>query len=491
MISIRNLSYAYGKEPIFLATGLFVGKNEKVGLVGVNGSGKSTLFKLITGEEMPDEGKVEVGGKVLLVPQEVKRDPEMEKAETIRDYLQPPAFAKNTAGKEDYEMLRILSKLELGSFDLESKPQNLSGGQKTKLAIARALVIEPDVLLMDEPTNFLDTEGKKWVMNFLGRYPKTLLVVSHDLNLLDSKIDKILEINVQTKKIVEYAGNYTSYVKLKTEKEALLVRQIHVQEKHITQMKKGLLKMSHVKSEKGVRQRLQLEKRLEQMQESLPEMPAEAKRIKVKLPEPLWVGELPVMAIDLEKAYGDKKVLTGVSFDIKRGERIALIGANGAGKSTFIKILMGMVEPDKGEVVKDERLKIGYYSQEFEMFDFNKTLLETIREKCQMEEGIMRAQLGRFLFSGERVFQKVGSLSGGEKTRLSIALLLVQNFNMLILDEPTTYLDVLSQRLILEALKLYKGAMLVVSHTPEFIEELKPGRKMYLPENRVEIVSIS
>jgi len=479
MIYVKDLSYSYGREPIFSGTGFFLAKNQKAGLVGANGSGKSTLFKLITGEELPDEGKIEVGGKILLVPQEVKRDAEMEKAQTIRQYLDP----KNQ--KEDYELLRIMSKLELAQFSLDGLPTNLSGGQKTKLAITRALVQEPEVLLLDEPTNFLDTAGKEWVMNFLGKYPHTLMVVSHDLQLLDSRIDKILEINLQTKKIDEYAGNYSSYVKLKEEKNELLVRQIHVQERHIVQMKKGWLKMSHVKSEKGVRQKLQLEKRIEKMEEGLPQMPPEAKRFKVKLPEPMQVGSMPIMAENISKSYGTKKVLENVSFDIKRGERIALLGPNGAGKSTLIKILMGKLLADEGEIIRDEKLNIGYYSQEFETFDFEKTLYESVKDRCQLSEGIIRSQLGRFMFSGERVFQKVGSLSGGEKTRLSIALLLVQNYNLLILDEPTTYLDVLSQRLILEALKAYKGAMIVVSHTPEFIEELKPERKFYLPENKM------
>lgn len=483
MIRVKDLNYAYGREPIFSGAEFFVGKGQKAGLMGANGAGKSTLFKLITGEEMPDEGKVEVDGKILLVPQEVKRDPVMENSTSIRKYLDPKGQ------KEDYELNRIVANLELAQFGLDTSPQNLSGGQKTKLAIARALVQEPEVLLMDEPTNFLDTEGKMWVMNFLGRYPKTLIVVSHDMNLLDAKIDKILEINPQTKKIDEYAGNYSSYVKLKEEKEGLLVRQIHVQEQHINRMKKGLLKMSHVKSGKGVRQRLQMEKRVEAMVTGLPEMPPEAKRIKMKLPEPAWVGAMPIIADSLSKAYGAKKVLVNVSFDIKRGERIALNGPNGAGKSTLIKILMGKLLPDEGEIVRDEKLSIGYYSQEFDTFDFEKTLIETVKEKCTLPEGTIRSNLGKFLFSGDSVFQKVGSLSGGEKTRLSIALLLVQNFNMLILDEPTTYLDVLSQRLILEALKSYQGAMLVVSHTPEFIAELKPERMLTLPENKWELTA--
>ena len=482
MILVKDLSYSYGREPLFDGVSFYVTKNSKVGLVGANGSGKSTLFKLLSGQETPDEGKIEVSGKAVWVPQEVKHDPDMEKAETIRSYLDPHRQ------KQDYEMSRILARLEMSQLTLEAMPAHLSGGQKTKLAIARALLMEPEVLLLDEPTNFLDISGKQWLAQALGKYSKTLVIISHDLALLDGEINKILEINLQTKKIEEYTGNYSSFEKLKSEKEALLVRHIHVEQKHIERMKEGWLKMSHVKSEKGVRQRLQLEKRIEKMEERLPPMPLVAKKIKVRLPEPAWVGEVPLIIRNLHKSYGSHKILEGIHFDIKRGERIALVGPNGAGKSTMIKVIMGMTEKDRGEIEKDAKLAIGYYSQEFETMDMNKTLLETLKEKYSGEEGVLRSHLGRFLFSGDKVFQRVASLSGGEKTRLSIALLLVQHYNLLILDEPTTYLDVLSQRLILEALKLYKGAMVVVSHTPEFIEELKPSRKFYLPENKMEQV---
>lgn len=480
MIQVRDLSYSYGWDPIFTKINFMINNNSKVGLVGVNGSGKSTLFKLISGEEEPDEGRVEVYGQILSVPQEVKYDEEMEKAESTRKYLDPKDL------KEDWELSRILSQMELGYMELDCPPQNMSGGQKTKLAISRALIQEPDILLLDEPTNFLDRAGKKWVMDFLGKYAKTVVIISHDLALLDTKIDKILDINQQTHQVEEYAGNYSDYQKLKSEKEALLVRQIHVQERHIVQMKKGLTKMAHMKSEKGVRQKIQLVKRIEKMEKSLPAMPPEAKKIKVRLRPPAWVGSMPILADGICKSYGDNQVLDDVEFNLARGERIALIGANGAGKSTLIKILMGLVKPDKGEIKKDEKLKIGYYSQEFETLDFDKTLAETMREQCQMGEEKYRPHLGRFLFAGDRIFQKVATLSGGEKTRLSIAILLTQDYNLLILDEPTTYLDVLSQRLILEALKTYKGAMIIVSHTPEFVAELKPARKLHLPENRWE-----
>ena len=481
MILGKNIFYSYGKENIFEGANFFIPKNSKVGVVGVNGCGKSTLFNLITKQDFIDDGKLEVVGEVMLVPQEVKRDEQMEKAESIRDYLDP------YYQKQDYELLKMLSKLELERLSLDGKPQVLSGGQKTKLAIARALIFEPEILLLDEPTNFLDIEGKKWMMNFLGRYSKTLVIISHDLKLLDKNIDKIIEVNKNTKLIEEYNGNYTNYVTLKGERETLLVNQIHVQERKIVEMKKGLLKIAGNRSEKGVRQKLNLQKRIEKLVVALPQMPPAIKKINMQLPEPAWIGEVVLMAEGICKSYGDKKVLDNINFNIKRGERIALMGQNGAGKSTLIKILMEMITADSGELFKDEKIKIGYYSQEFETFDMNKNLLDTVRDKCEMAEPQLRCLLGRFLFPGQKVFQKVATLSGGEKTRLSIATLLAKNYNLLILDEPTTYLDVLSQRLILEALKFYKGAMIIVSHTPEFIEELKPDRKFWLSENRMEL----
>ncbi|MFA6369023.1 MAG: ABC-F family ATP-binding cassette domain-containing protein [Candidatus Shapirobacteria bacterium] len=479
MISAKNIFYSYGKENIFEGANFFIAKNSKVGVVGSNGSGKSTLFKLITGEDFIDDGSLEIIGDVMSVPQEVKQDAKMEQATSVRDYLDP------YWEKQDYELLKMLSKLELSHLTLEDDPKVLSGGQKTKLAITRALIFEPEILLLDEPTNFLDTQGKLWMMNFLGRYSKTLIIISHDLKLLDRNINKIIEVNKRTKQITEYNGNYTNYVNLKGERETLLINQIHVQERKIIEMKKGLVRISGNRSEKGVRQKLNLQRRIEKLVVALPEMPPAVKKISMQLPEPSWVGEVPFMVKNLSKSYGTKKVLTDINFDIKRGERIALMGQNGAGKSTLIKILMGMITPDSGEIIKDEKIKIGYYSQEFETFDMDKNLLETVKDKCEMSEPQLRCLLGRFLFPGQKVFQKISTLSGGEKTRLSIATLLAKNYNLLILDEPTTYLDVLSQRLILEALKFYQGAMIIVSHTPEFIAELKPSRHLLLPENKM------
>lgn len=481
MIKVENLKFRWTDKPIFDGINFVVNNGEKVGLVGINGAGKTTLFKIIAGIEGADEGKIQVDSKITFVPQEIKNDSVMDNSKNILDYLNAPQ-------KADYEIRRILSGLGLGDLDVEGNAKVLSGGQKTRLALARAILSEAKILLLDEPTNFLDEKGKKWVADFMGRYKGTVLIISHDLELLSTSLDKIFYINPQTKIIDIYSGNYNDFVKLKEEKESLLIRQIENEEKHLKKMKEGILKMSHFKSGKGVRARLNLQRRVEKIEANMPEMPAEAKRIKLVLPEPLWVGELPIYVKDIDKSFGEKKVLTGVNLTIRRGEKTALLGPNGVGKSTLIKILLGDLIPDSGQVVRDEKLKWGYYCQELSDLDPQLTLMETIKGlEGGLGEGQIRALLGKMLFPGDKVFQKVAGLSGGEKTRLSIARLLAQNFNFLVLDEPTTYLDPLSQRLILDSIKSYKGALLIVSHNPEFIEELNVDQKLYLPENRVEI----
>lgn len=483
MIRVCNIIFSYGSDRVFDDASFVVGKGQKIGLVGPNGAGKSTLFKILRGDEQISGGTIDISGKIGFVPQEVKHDPELENSPSARVYLRD---GKNLS---DFELKRMLSGLELSNLNLDLDCKRLSGGQKTKLALARALLSHPDILLLDEPTNFMDIAGKKFVMNFLADYHGTLILISHDLSLLDKSIDKVLYIDIQNRKIDEYSGNYTKFLKLKKEKEETAKRHILAEKKHIESMKEGLKKLYKHQSGKGVRQRVQLEKRIEKLEAALPPLPKELEKIHLDLPIPSRVGELPIRILDVSKSYGDLKVLNGVNFSIRRGERFVLIGPNGAGKSTLLKILVGVLKLDKGEVVRDYNLKLGYYSQEFETFDFNQVVFDLISEKSKLSETKVRSFLARFLFKGESAFQKIGSLSGGEKTRLAIALLVLQDFNLLILDEPTTYLDPMSQRIILEALKGYKGTMIVVSHTEDFIKELNPTRALALPENKLSLWS--
>ncbi len=479
MIIAKNISYSYSRHDVYEDSSFSVQKGETVALVGPNGAGKSTLFKLLMREDHVTQGKLEIIGKVGYVPQEIKHDSILESAVDIKSYIDPEIK------KEEWELSIMLHSLEVNA-ELDEKPSTLSGGQRTKLALLRAILDEPEILLLDEPTNFLDAEGKRWIMEFLSDYPNTLIIISHDINLLDNHIDKVLAINPLTKKIQEYRGNYTKYLQLKGNADEALKKKYENDQKEIGRMKKSLLSMARMSSEKGARARSNVQNRIERIKESLPELPPEIRNIKFVLPDPVHIGEIPISAKYISKSFGEEIILSEVSLSILRGERIALYGPNGAGKSTFIKILMGRLQPDTGIVDRDPELHIGYYSQEFETFNFSKTILQTVEERCSLALSQIRPILSKFNFPGQRIHQAVGSLSGGEKTRLSIALLMLQNYNLLILDEPTTYLDIQSQKVILEALKSYKGAMLFVSHTEEFVEGLTPNRVLRLPGNRVE-----
>lgn len=476
MISVQNLSFTHGSRLIFDDINFSIMENTKVGLIGPNGAGKSTLLKLLCKQEIPNAGKIEVIGSIGMVPQEVKHDPIMESCSTIREYLNPGHT------KHDFELHKMISGVELLGISLEGSPNTLSGGQKTRLALSRALLAQPDILLLDEPTNFLDIEGKKWVMGFLANYPKTLILISHDLELLDKHIDKILLVDAHLGKIEEYKGNYTKALAQREEKENLLKKRVSLEQRNINRLEESAKGI-------GVRQRIILQRRVSRLKEKLPDLPPELKTIRFKLPDPANIEGLPLKAIDICKSYGEKNLLNNVNISIEQGECVALIGPNGVGKSTFIKILMGLISPDSGDVQRGYNLKVGYYSQEFENLDFKKTLLQTALEAANNSQASARPVLARFLFPAEKVNQEVGTLSGGEKTRLSIALLLLADYNLLILDEPTTYLDMMSQSIILQVLKDYKGAVLIVSHTEDFISELKPSRALILPENYFNVWS--
>lgn len=479
-IRVTDLSFSYGEKPLLIEANFRIEDGQKVGLVGENGTGKSTLLKLFRGEEYPDEGKLEVSGTMELVPQEVKRDPILDKAESVMEYVNPDGT------KEEHEIRKLFSGLGISEIDLSSKPQGYSGGVKTKFALARALFKEPDILLLDEPTNFMDIEGKKWVMGLLAQYPKTLILISHDLGLMDQAIDRVIYINKHKHKIEEYKGNYSQYKRLQKEAEELLKRRVEAEAKHIKQMEKGYKKIQRYSSKKGVKVKVKLKERIRLAKENLPELPPEVRSIKIQLPEPVRSGDILITARAISKSFGDLEVMKDLNFSIRRGERIALLGPNGVGKSTLIKLLIGQIKPDSGVVEWNAMNKLGYYSQEFEDFDMEQSVLQLFMDKCERMESFCRPFLGKFNFLANKVHQKVGTLSGGEKTRLSIAMLCSTDANLLILDEPTTYLDVMSQRVILDALKAYKGTMIIVSHTEEFIKELKPDKVFLMPEAKMD-----
>lgn len=481
-MSVRatNISFGYGEKLLLNEANFRVEDGQKVGLVGENGTGKSTLLKLFMGVEYPDSGSIEVNGTMELVPQEVKRDPILDSANTVMEYVNPDGRLV------EHEIRKLFAGLGIPQIDLSTKPTSYSGGVKTKFALARALFKEPDILLLDEPTNFMDIEGKKWVMGLLAQYPKTLILISHDMGLMDQAIDRVMYVNKHKHIIEEYKGNYSQFLKLQKEAEQLLKRQVEAEGKRIKRMEVGYKKIQGYSSKKGVKVKVKIRARIALAKENLPELPPEVKSIKIQLPEPARAGEVLISAKGLDKAFGETVIMENLDFVLRRGERIALLGPNGVGKSTLIKILIKQLEPDSGKVDWNPMNKLGYYSQEFEDFDMHSTVLKLFEEKCHRMEAFCRPFLGKFNFNANKINQKVGTLSGGEKTRLAIAMLCSTDANLLVLDEPTTYLDVLSQRVILDALKSYKGTMIIVSHTEEFIKELKPEKVFLMPEAKMD-----
>ena len=472
-IRVTDLSFSYGEKPLLVEANFRIEDGQKVGLVGENGTGKSTLLKLFRGEEYPDEGTMDITGTMELVPQEVKRDPILDQAESVMAYINPDGEIP------EHKIRKLLAGLGVGEVDLNSKPQGYSGGVKTKFALTRALLKEPDTLLLDEPTNFMDIEGKKWVMGLLAQYPKTLILISHDLSLMDKAIDRVIYVNKHTQKIEEYKGNYTKYLQLQKQAADVFKKQVVGQQRQIA-------KLEHAIKVIGVDARIVMQRRIARLKEVLPELPPEVRSIKIQLPEPARSGDILVTARSISKSYDTLQVIKNLNFSIRRGEKIAMLGPNGVGKSTLIKLLIGQIKPDSGVVEWNAMNRLGYYSQEFEDFDMDKSVLQLFMDKCNRMESFCRPFLGKFNFPSSKVHQKVGTLSGGEKTRLSIAMLCSTDANFLILDEPTTYLDVMSQRVILDALKSYKGTMIIVSHTEEFIKELKPDKVFLMPEAKMD-----
>jgi ATPase subunit of ABC transporter with duplicated ATPase domains len=332
----------------------------------------------------------------------------------------------------------------------------------------------------------MDQEGKRWIMKIFSRYPKALLLISHDMALMDTAIDGVVYVNPHTHTTEVYTGNYSSFRHQQKQAEELLKRKVEIESQKIRHLEKSLTKIARYSSEKGVRVKTRLRHKLEEAKAKLPSLPVDVQSIKISLPLPTRVGEIPVIARSISKRYGDYTVFENLDFSIRRGEKMALLGPNGAGKTTLIKTLLGIEPIDSGEVKRVFNAKIGYYSQEMETFEMDAKVLDYFCHIVERMDTFARPFLGKFGIGGNKVFQKVSSLSGGEKTRLSIAVLCAQPFNMLILDEPTTYLDVMSQRVILEALKSYTGTLLLVSHTEQFVKELKPSKVYLMPEQKME-----
>ena len=402
----------------------------------------------------------------------------------------------------EHQMSELLQGLGLGDVELDRPVTALSGGQKTRLALARTLFATHDLLLLDEPTNHLDGPATLWLMEYLGRYEGTVLLISHDLELLDQAITRVLHLDAMGRSVTMYTGNYSSYQRQREESEERAVAEMERKQEKITQLQTQA-DWARGKTAKLARKAKVLDHRIERLRDDLPDasaLPRRQRLMKLNLPLARQSGRIVFRVERLAKSYGGPPVFQNLSFELERGKRLVVIGRNGAGKTTLLKTLAGMIPPTHGRVELGQMVDIGYYAQEHESLHMHLSLLEEMRlavadapvkRSNPPSDTQLRSILGRFLFSGEQAFQKVGSLSGGEKTRLALARLMVGGYNTLLLDEPTNNLDPASRDQVCEALTSYQGTLIIVSHDTEFVEALEPDLALPLAQGHVRYFEAS
>lgn len=497
MLQIKNLSLALGGKELFKNLNLTILGNDKIGIIGVNGSGKSSLLKCIVGELEPDLGNVEIRGTYAYLAQETHKSEkstnnlnastseDADDALTIEEYF----VLHNNIDIEPWEIQKFMNFMNMTPHTPDSLISELSGGQKVKVDIIKLLVQKPDLLILDEPTNFLDIPTAEWLMKYLVGYEKALLVVSHDLRLMNRSLTRVWFLDELNKSVTVYNGNYDKFIKMKAAQDEWLVHQIQKQEK----MAKDMANSAAIISKRGAtkekmkaaRKREVAEKLAEEAQQ-LSQKLQKSKKINIKFDLQKTSSINVLKAVNISKNY-KAPVLNDVKIEIERGDKVVIIGKNGAGKTTLLKILSGSIKPDSGDIKWGHNVDIGYYAQEYEGLEYSETVLENLTHDDRIRvkgEQYCRKVLGSFLFSGDTVEKQVKVLSGGEKTRLAMAKIIAGGYNTLLLDEPTTYLDPKSIDIVETALIDYPGTLLLVSHDPSFVSKISPDKALLMPEEK-------
>jgi ATP-binding cassette subfamily F protein 3 len=478
MLTIADVSKSYGTRELFSEVSLFIARTDRLGLVGPNGAGKSTLFRLILGEERPDTGTIEWerGADFGFLPQESAPAGE----ETILHIA--TSGKKLEPDEDDYDIdytlepraRKILAGLGFKEGDAEKPAKTFSGGWVMRAHLARLLVAEPALLLLDEPTNHLDLEALLWFQDYLTRYPGGLVVISHDRAFLNALCTGMLEMRGGT--LHYYHGNYDNFLLEKEARKAQQAAQYKNQQREIAHLQKFVDRFG-AKASLASRAKSK-EKQIERLQENAIEEPTEElKRINFKFPQPPRSGLKVIELEHVEQAYGEHVVYRDLNFTAERGQRIVLVGPNGAGKSTLLKILAGVLPIRGGSRELGGNVVVGYFAQnrldnlrpELSVFE---NVMELRTNENQLTEQQARAILGAFLFRKDDVHKPIGVLSGGEKSRLALARMLVKPPNLLLMDEPTTHLDIQSIDALTGALKQYEGTLIFISHDVHFIKSL-------------------
>ena len=503
ILSCNNISKSFGTDVIIKSCSFNIEDHEKAAIVGINGAGKSTLLKIITGIEPADTGLVTLAKDktlgYLAQQQNLGSDNTIyDELLSVKQYildmekeLRSIEKRMNTADGDELENLMkkysdlnhrfemengyaykseitgVLKGLGFSEEDFTLNVNTLSGGQKTRVALGRLLLAKPDIILLDEPTNHLDMESIRWLENYLLNYNGAVLIVAHDRYFLDKIVSKIIELDNGVATV--FSGNYTDYAAQKAILRNMKLKEYLNQQREIKHQEDVITKLKQFNREKSIKRAESREKMLDKIE--IVDKPQELNdKMNIKL-EPNVVSGNDVLTISgLSKSFDDITLFDNIDIEIKRGERVALIGNNGTGKTTILKLINGIIEPDSGSIYLGAKVNIGYYDQEHHVLDPDKTIFDEIRDAYpDLNNTQIRNTLAAFLFTNEDVFKYIRDFSGGEKGRVSLAKLMLSNANFLILDEPTNHLDIVSKEILENALNNYTGTVLFVSHDRYFI----------------------
>ena len=514
VITVSDLELRAGPRLLLADATFRVGDGDKVGLVGRNGAGKTTLTRVLAGEGQPASGSVTITGEVGYLPQDPRsgdldqlaRDRILaargihevrlrmqragERMASADDATRDKAMRRYSNAEAEFERLggyaatsegeAIASNLGLAERILDQPLRTLSGGQRRRVELARILYSGAPTLLLDEPTNHLDADSVTWLRGFLKSFAGSVVVISHDVELLAATVNRVMHLDATRSVLEIYNMGWDSYLTQREVDERRRRREKANAEKQAGALKDQAERMRY-KATKAKQAQVML-RRADQLLAGIEKRQAE-RVAKLRLPKPAPCGKVPLTAAELSKYYGSLEVFTDVDLAIDRGSRVVILGLNGAGKTTLLRLLAGQDEPDTGSVQPGHGLKLGYYAQEHEQLDTEATVLANMTAAAaDINEQQARDVLGSFLFTGDDVQKPAGVLSGGEKTRLALAMLVVSGANVLLLDEPTNNLDPASREEILGALRDYEGAVILVSHDEGAVAALHPERVLLLPD---------
>lgn len=505
ILNATNISKSFGSNEIIKDANFLVNEHEKVAIVGVNGAGKTTLLKILTGEEHADSGNVILAKDAKLgylrqinnvdstlsiidelytvIEHILNMEKKMLEMQEQMQHLSGEAleelYSSYTALTHSYELMDgyaakskvigILKGLGFDENDFDRKINTLSGGQKTRVFLAKLLLEEPDIILLDEPTNHLDLRSIEWLESYLLNYKGAVIIVSHDRYFLDKIVSKVIDI--ENAEVQMYSGNYSDF---SAKKQMLLdakMKEYLNQQQEIKHQEAVITKLKQFNREKSIKRAESRQKQLEKIERvEAPKTHIENMRLSLDISKESGKDVLTVH--DLSKSFDEKHLFSNINFEIKRGERVAIIGDNGTGKTTLLKIINGLLTPDTGEVIYGSNVSIAYYDQEHQVLHMDKTLFDEISDTYpEMNNTQIRNILAAFLFTGEDVYKKIGDLSGGERGRVSLVKLMLSKANFLLLDEPTNHLDILSKDVLESALNSFPGTICYVSHDRYFINK--------------------